>query len=54
METNDKNDQKEIPSGQKLLDSPFKLLFLGMVVMLVFYTIWGFFEVTNLTKAPLP
>jgi hypothetical protein len=43
-----------IPLGQRLFDSPFLLLIAGFVVMLVFYTGWGLWEIASLTPAPLP
>ena len=43
-----------IPRGQKLFDSPWLLLIAGLVVMFVFYTIWGLIEITTLPQAPLP
>ncbi|MGE3533665.1 MAG: hypothetical protein AB7H48_02420 [Parachlamydiales bacterium] len=48
----DKN--KEIPLGQRLLDKPFLLLAAGMIVMFVFYTLWGLVELAILPKATLP
>ena len=42
------------PFMQKLLDSPFLLLLAGIVVMFVFYTGWGVFEVMNMPEATLP
>jgi len=44
----------EIPIGQRLFDRPFLLLLLGLLVMFVFYTGWGLFEIYNLPEAPLP
>ena len=46
--------EEEIPWGQKLFDRPFLLLALGMVTMIVFYTLWGIIEINSLTQAPLP
>lgn len=43
-----------IPLGQRLLDSPFLLLAAGMVVMFVFFTGWGLWEIATLPDAPLP
>jgi hypothetical protein len=43
-----------IPFGQRLLDNPFLLLILGLVVMGVFYTGWGLLEIVLLPKNPLP
>jgi hypothetical protein len=45
---------EEIPLGQRLLDSPFLLLAVCTVVMLVFYTGWGLIEMFTLPQAPLP
>jgi hypothetical protein len=48
-------DQPErIPLGQRLYDNPFLLLGAGIVVMLVFYTFWGLWEIMKLPPAPLP
>jgi hypothetical protein len=54
MSDSQKNDDKNIPLGQRLLDSPFLLLFAGLAVMFVFYTIWGLYEVLSLPKGTLP
>jgi hypothetical protein len=45
---------EEIPLGQRLYERPFLLLILGIVVMVVFYTGWGLWEVMSLSEAPLP
>lgn len=50
----DEETGESIPLGQRLLDSPFLLLALGMVVMLAFYTIWGVIEILGLPQATLP
>jgi hypothetical protein len=42
------------PLGQRWFDSPFLLLVAGIVVMAVFYTAWGLFEVLTLPPATLP
>ena len=44
----------EAPLLQRLFDSPFVLLALGMVIMLVLFTFWGLWEVTHLPPAQLP
>ena len=46
--------KEEIPLGQKLMDSPFLLLIVGNVIMLVTYTIWGVIEMMTLPPAGLP
>ena len=45
---------EEIPLGQRLFDSPFLLLLLGILVMFVFFTGWGMWEIMSLEPAPLP
>jgi len=46
--------KEEIPLGQRLADSPFILLALGLAVMFVFYTGWGLYEMMSLPPAQLP
>ena len=45
---------EKIPLGQRLFDSPFLLLIAGIVVMVIFYTGWGLWEILRLPQAPLP
>jgi hypothetical protein len=46
------NDENEpIPTMQKLLDNPFLLLFLGVVMPTVFYLIWGIMEIISIPIA---
>ena len=40
-----------VPVMQRVLDNPFLLLFLGVVVPTVFYLIWGIMEVTQIPIA---
>jgi len=40
-----------VPMMQRVLDNPFLLLFLGVVVPTVFYLIWGIMEVTQIPIA---
>lgn len=49
-----KQEDSEIPYGQKLYESPITLLILGLVVMFVFYTIWGMIEIMTLQPGTLP
>jgi hypothetical protein len=42
---------ERVPVMQRILDNPFLLLFLGVVVPTVFYVIWGVMEVTNIPLA---
>jgi hypothetical protein len=45
---------EEIPLGQRLFENPFLLLIAGILVMVIFYTGWGMWEILSLTPAPLP
>lgn len=51
--TNDSNasEDERIPTMQKLLDNPFLLLFLGVVMPTVFYLIWGVMEIISIPIA---
>lgn len=42
------------PLGQRLMDNPILLLVLGILVMFVFYTGWGLWEILSLKPGPLP
>lgn len=47
------DDKRErIPFMQRLLDNPFLLLFLGVVVPTVLYIIWGILELIQIPVAP--
>ena len=39
--------EEPIPVMQRVLDNPFLLLFLGVTVPAVLYTIWGVMEVAS-------
>lgn len=49
-----KDNKDQIPTGQKYFDNPWLLLLAGLVVMFVFYTIWGMIEIMTLPQATLP
>ena len=42
---------ERIPLMQRILDSPFLLLFLGVTVPAVLYLIWGVMEVASIPLA---
>ncbi len=44
-------DDERVPAMQSLLDNPFLLLFIGVVVPAVFYTIWGIMEIVQIPIA---
>ncbi len=39
---------------QRILDNPWLLLLLGVLVPIVSYTAWGWFELTTIKPAALP
>lgn len=41
----------DLPVMQKILDNPFLLLFLGVVMPTVFYIIWGVMEIVTIPIA---
>jgi len=42
---------EKIPFMQRVLDNPFLLLFLGVVIPTVFYILWGLIELTQMPIA---
>jgi hypothetical protein len=47
--TNDPNEP--VPFMQQLLDNPFLLLFLGVMVPMVVYTLWGVIDILTVPLA---
>jgi len=47
-------DSPDVPLGQRLFDRPFLLLLAGLLVMFLFYTAWGLFEIMTLSPGELP
>ena len=45
------DDNEPVPMMQKLLDNPFLLLFLGVMVPMVLYTVWGVYDILTLPVA---
>ena len=43
--------EEPVPAMQQLLDNPFLLLFIGIAVPTVLYTIWGVMEIVTLPIA---
>ncbi len=48
------NTTESIPLGQRLFDRPFLLLAAGLIVMILFYTGWGLWEILSLPAGKLP
>lgn len=45
------NPDEPIPFMQQLLDNPFILLFLGVMVPMVVYTLWGVIDILTVPLA---
>ena len=45
------NPDEPVPVMQKLLDNPFLLLFLGVMVPMVVYTLWGVIDILTVPLA---
>lgn len=50
-ETPGTDESESIPLMQRVLDNPFLLLLLGILVPAVFYIIWGVMEITQIPIA---
>ncbi|MBP1641771.1 MAG: hypothetical protein H6Q03_440 [Acidobacteria bacterium] len=46
--------EEAVPLGQRLFDRPFLLLLAGLLVMFLFYTGWGMYEILSLPAGNLP
>ena len=44
--------REKVPAMQRLIDNPFLLLFIGVVMPTVFYIMWGIMEIVTLPVAP--
>lgn len=42
---------ERVPVMQRILDNPFLLLFIGVVVPTVFYVVWGIMELVSIPLA---
>jgi hypothetical protein len=52
MDQNQDAKREPIPVMQQVLDNPFLLLFLGVVMPTVFYIVWGIMEIVTIPIAP--
>ena len=52
MTDSNNDDNENIPAMQSLIDNPFLLLFIGVAMPTVFYTVWGIMEIVTLPVAP--
>ncbi|MDH3647633.1 MAG: hypothetical protein OER80_12760 [Gammaproteobacteria bacterium] len=46
------HDNERVPVMQRILDNPFLLLLIGIVVPTVFYIVWGIMEIITIPNAP--
>ncbi|MCV2367048.1 hypothetical protein [Roseateles oligotrophus] len=44
-------EQEAVPMMQQLLDNPFLLLFLGVLVPMLVYTLWGVIDILTVPLA---
>lgn len=51
--TNDTKQERE-PRLKRLMDNPWLLLVLGVLIPLVSYTLWGWIELGQIQPATLP
>ena len=51
QEANASPETAKVPVMQRILDNPFLLLFIGVVVPAVFYIIWGVMEIVSIPAA---
>lgn len=45
------DDNEPVPWMQQLLDNPFLLLFLGVLIPMVVYTLWGVIDILSIPPA---
>jgi len=45
------SEPERVPFMQRVLDNPFLLLFLGIVMPTVFYILWGIMEIISIPMA---
>lgn len=44
--------EEKVPLIQQLLDNPFLLLFLGVLIPMIVYTLWGVLDILTVPLAP--
>lgn len=53
MNSEDQEEESlKIPLMQQLLDNPFLLLFLGVLIPMVVYVLWGVIDILTIPMAP--
>jgi hypothetical protein len=51
QETPATQQTERVPIMQRIIDNPFLLLFIGVVVPTVFYVVWGIMELVSIPLA---
>jgi len=51
QETGGTPPAERVPVLQRIMDNPFLLLFIGVVVPTVFYIVWGIMELVSIPLA---
>lgn len=49
-----KQENLKVPLMQQLLDNPFLLLFLGVLIPMVVYVVWGVIDILTIPSAVSP
>ena len=49
--SDDDDETGKVPLVQQLLDNPFLLLFLGVLIPMVVYTLWGVIDILTIPLA---
>lgn len=44
-------NEEKVPMMQQLLDNPFLLLFLGVLIPMIVYTLWGVIDILTVPLA---
>ncbi len=50
-EDESRSEPEKVPFMQRVLENPFLLLFLGVVMPTVFYILWGIMEIATIPVA---
>ncbi|MCF6355780.1 MAG: hypothetical protein L3J26_11880 [Candidatus Polarisedimenticolaceae bacterium] len=50
--TDEREEDENISPWQQIIDNPFLLLFIGVAMPTVFYTLWGVMEIASIPVAP--
>jgi len=51
LDQSESQETERVPVMQRVMDNPFLLLFIGVVVPTVFYVIWGIMEIVTIPIA---